>query len=273
MGAERRTLVMTEDEKRLTAYHEGGHAMVAHARAVDRSGAQGDDHPARPRARHGHAAAGARPALHELRADDLAARHPDGRPRRRGDDLRRQARHVRRGVRHRAGDEARARHGDALGLLRRGRPRCATARTRRRSSSAIPSRGTQNVSEETAQKIDMEVRRLVDEGYEEARRILTEHAGRAGDPGAGPARVRDAVRRRDQGPPERQAPGARGPERRDTEHAARLRGAGHRPEAAPRQGRTPGWSRSRRPDADRASNDGGASAPPVLFSFPGARWI
>jgi cell division protease FtsH len=29
MGAERRSLVMTEDEKRLTAYHEGGHAIVA----------------------------------------------------------------------------------------------------------------------------------------------------------------------------------------------------------------------------------------------------
>ncbi len=29
MGAERKTLVMTEDEKRLTAYHEGGHAIVA----------------------------------------------------------------------------------------------------------------------------------------------------------------------------------------------------------------------------------------------------
>jgi len=29
MGAERRTLVMTEDEKKLTAYHEAGHAVVA----------------------------------------------------------------------------------------------------------------------------------------------------------------------------------------------------------------------------------------------------
>ena len=28
MGAERRTLMMTEDEKRLTAYHEGGHALA-----------------------------------------------------------------------------------------------------------------------------------------------------------------------------------------------------------------------------------------------------
>ncbi len=28
MGAERRTLSMTEEEKKLTAYHEGGHALV-----------------------------------------------------------------------------------------------------------------------------------------------------------------------------------------------------------------------------------------------------
>lgn len=30
MGAERRSLVMTEDEKRLTAYHESGHAIIAY---------------------------------------------------------------------------------------------------------------------------------------------------------------------------------------------------------------------------------------------------
>jgi len=36
MGAERRTLVMTEDEKRLTAYHEAGHAVMAlHVPATD----------------------------------------------------------------------------------------------------------------------------------------------------------------------------------------------------------------------------------------------
>ena len=28
MGAERRSMVMTEEEKRLTAYHEAGHALV-----------------------------------------------------------------------------------------------------------------------------------------------------------------------------------------------------------------------------------------------------
>ena len=30
MGAERRSMVMTEDEKKLTAYHEGGHALVSY---------------------------------------------------------------------------------------------------------------------------------------------------------------------------------------------------------------------------------------------------
>ena len=57
MGAERRSMVMTEEEKTLTAYHEGGHALVALHHAGVRPGAQGDDHSARPRARHGHAAA------------------------------------------------------------------------------------------------------------------------------------------------------------------------------------------------------------------------
>ncbi|MFX9119930.1 cell division protein FtsH, partial [Acinetobacter baumannii] len=28
MGAERKSMAMTEEEKRLTAYHEGGHALV-----------------------------------------------------------------------------------------------------------------------------------------------------------------------------------------------------------------------------------------------------
>jgi cell division protease FtsH len=88
MGAERRTLVMTDDEKRLTAYHEAGHAVVAlNVPATD------PVHKATiiPRGR----ALGMVMQLPErdklsmsLRADDLAARHHDGRAHRRGDDLR-----------------------------------------------------------------------------------------------------------------------------------------------------------------------------------------
>ena len=51
MGAERRSMVMTDDEKRMTAYHEAGHAIVGITRARARPGLQGHDHSARPRAR------------------------------------------------------------------------------------------------------------------------------------------------------------------------------------------------------------------------------
>ena len=35
MGSERRSMVMTEDEKKLTAYHEGGHALVSFNTSYD----------------------------------------------------------------------------------------------------------------------------------------------------------------------------------------------------------------------------------------------
>ena len=36
LGSERRSMVMTDEEKRLTAYHEAGHAVVAlHCPAFD----------------------------------------------------------------------------------------------------------------------------------------------------------------------------------------------------------------------------------------------
>jgi cell division protease FtsH len=47
MGSERRSMVMTEDEKKLTAYHEAGHADRRSERPGSRSDPQGDDHPAR----------------------------------------------------------------------------------------------------------------------------------------------------------------------------------------------------------------------------------
>ena len=50
MGAERRSMVMSDQEKKMTAYHEAGHAIVGLPGARTRSGLQGHHHSARPRA-------------------------------------------------------------------------------------------------------------------------------------------------------------------------------------------------------------------------------
>lgn len=47
MGAERRSMVMTEAQKESTAYHEAGHAIIGRPGAGARSGAQSDDYPTR----------------------------------------------------------------------------------------------------------------------------------------------------------------------------------------------------------------------------------
>ena len=121
MGAERRTLIMTEEEKRLTAYHEAGHALVSVSMPASTPDSQGDDHSARPRARHGAVAARAGPDFPELRAADRDARHVDGRSRRRGAGVRQGEGDLRRRRRHPAGDQDRPRDGDAPRLLREAR--------------------------------------------------------------------------------------------------------------------------------------------------------
>jgi cell division protease FtsH len=153
MGAERRTLVMTDDEKRLTAYHEAGHASWRPQRAGDRPGPQGDDHPPRPGARHGHAAARARQALHELRADDLAARHHDGRPHRRGDDLRPEKVTSGRQSDIEQADAPRPHDGDPLGLLAE-LGTVAYGENQEEVFLGMSMGRQQNISEATAQKID-----------------------------------------------------------------------------------------------------------------------
>ncbi len=103
MGAERRSMVMTEDEKKLTAYHEAGHAIVG------LNVPQHDPiHKATiiPRGR----ALGlvlSLPERDQLSVTDdqvqVEDRHGDGRQGRRRADLRQGERHLGRGLRHPAG--------------------------------------------------------------------------------------------------------------------------------------------------------------------------
>ena len=57
MGVERRSMIISDTEKRTIAYHEAGHALVADFLPGTDPAAQGDDHPARARAGPHHAAA------------------------------------------------------------------------------------------------------------------------------------------------------------------------------------------------------------------------
>jgi cell division protease FtsH len=66
MGAERRSMVMTEDEEEADRLSRGGARHRRPERAPARSDPQGDDHPARPRPRPRPVAARARPALGQL---------------------------------------------------------------------------------------------------------------------------------------------------------------------------------------------------------------
>jgi ATP-dependent Zn protease len=47
MGAERKSMVISNEEKRVTAYHEAGHTLVGLKVPKRGSGSQGHDHSAR----------------------------------------------------------------------------------------------------------------------------------------------------------------------------------------------------------------------------------
>ena len=173
MGSERRSLVMTEEEKRLTAYHESGHAIVTinekaaypihKATIIPRGRALGmvlqlpeKDELSQTREQL-HAqmaiAMGGRVAEEIIFGDDKVTTGA-------ASDIeqatkRARAMVMRAGLSKELGPVAYGENEEEIFLGR------SIARQ-------------QNMSEETARKVDVEIRKIVDKGYERAKKVLTQ---------------------------------------------------------------------------------------------------
>ncbi|MQT12706.1 ATP-dependent zinc metalloprotease FtsH [Segnochrobactrum spirostomi] len=174
MGAERRTLVMTEEEKRLTAYHEGGHAIVAlrvpatdpvhKATIIPRGRALGMvmQLPERDKLSMTYEQMTSRLAI--LMGGRVAEQLIFGKEKvtsGAASDIE-QATKLARAMVTRWG------FSDDLGTV-------AYGENQDEVFLGMSVSRQQNISEETARKIDAEVRRLVEMGHVEATRILTEN--------------------------------------------------------------------------------------------------
>ncbi|WP_374573789.1 ATP-dependent zinc metalloprotease FtsH [Phenylobacterium sp.] len=173
MGAERRSMAMTEDEKRLTAYHEGGHALVAlnvpatdpvhKATIIPRGRALGMvmQLPERDKLSMTYEQMTSRLAI--LMGGRVAEEIIFGKDKitsGASSDID-QATKLARAMVTKWG------YSDKLGVVAYGENQDEVFLGHSVSR-------TQNVSEETARVIDAEVKRLVQGGFDEARRILTE---------------------------------------------------------------------------------------------------
>ena len=174
MGAERRTLVMTEDEKRLTAYHEAGHAICAlHVPATD------PVHKATiiPRGR----ALGMVMQLPErdklsMSLEQMTSRLAIMMGGRVAEEIIFGKDKVTSGA---ASDIEQATRLARMMVTRWGlSAELGTVAYGENQEEVFLGHSvsrTQNISEETARKIDAEIRRLVETGLSEAQRILTDH--------------------------------------------------------------------------------------------------
>ncbi|MFZ2031168.1 MAG: ATP-dependent zinc metalloprotease FtsH [Vitreimonas sp.] len=172
MGAERRSMVMSEDEKKLTAWHEGGHAIVAlnvpesdpvhKATIIPRGRALGMVM---------QLPEGDKYSMNFIQMTSRLAVMMGGRV---AEELKFGKDKVTSGA---ASDISAATrlarmmvtrwgYSDELGFV-------AYGDNNDEVFLGMQVNRTQNVAEATAQKIDAEVKRLVDEGYAEAKRILT----------------------------------------------------------------------------------------------------
>jgi cell division protease FtsH len=175
MGAERRTLVMTEDEKRLTAYHEAGHAIVAlnvaatdpvhKATIIPRGRALGMVMQLPERDKLSMSLEQMTSRLAIMMGGRVAEEVIFGKEKvtsGAASDIEQATRLARMMV-------TRWGLSDELGPVGYGENQEEVFLGHSVSR-------TQNVSEQTAQKIDSEIRRLVETGLNEARQILTAHA-------------------------------------------------------------------------------------------------
>ena len=173
MGAERRSMVMTEDEKRMTAYHEGGHAIVAlsvpntdpvhKATIIPRGRALGMvmQLPERDKLSMSYEQMTSRLAI--LMGGRVSEEIIFGKEKvtsGASSDID-QATKLARAMVTKWG------YSDQLGVVSYGE-------NQEEVFLGHSVQKTQNVSEETARVIDAEIKRLVQSGYEEAKRILTE---------------------------------------------------------------------------------------------------
>jgi cell division protease FtsH len=173
MGAERKSMVMTEEEKRMTAYHEGGHALVAltvpntdpvhKATIIPRGRALGMvmQLPERDKLSMSYEQMTARLAI--LMAGRVAEEIIFGKDKitsGASSDIDQATRLAKMMV-------TKWGYSDKLGVVSYGD-------NDQEVFLGMSMGRQQNVSEATAQVIDAEVRRLVEEGHSEARRIVTE---------------------------------------------------------------------------------------------------
>jgi cell division protease FtsH len=175
MGAERRSMAMSEEEKRNTAYHEGGHALVAmsvpaadpvhKATIVPRGRALGMVMQLPEGDRYSMKYVQMTSRLAIMMAGRVAEELIFGKENitsGASSDIK-AATNLARAMVTQWG------YSDELGYV-------AYGDNQEEVFLGHSVARTQNVSEETARKIDAEVKRLVDDGYNEAKRILTERA-------------------------------------------------------------------------------------------------
>ena len=177
MGAERRSMIMTEDEKKKTAYHEGGHAIVSFnldhsdpihkATIIPRGRALGMVVNLPERDKHGHSIKelkarmaicfGGRVAEEVIFGKDNISTGAGGGE---GSDINQATKLARAMVMQYGMSEE-------LGPMEYGENEQEVFLGRSVARH-------QQMSEETAKKVDVEIKKIVDEGYQRAKKILTE---------------------------------------------------------------------------------------------------